>query len=92
MQFDDVALANVTGLTASVITSGSIVSFGVGGETVVQKAFYTPLLDYSSDPSNPTSTGKNLVWKDRDIIFRKVYSDNYCHYSASLLVEVTASY
>ncbi len=37
-QFDDTVISNITGLTASVITSGSIVTFGVGGEGIVNKA------------------------------------------------------
>ncbi len=37
-QFDDIVLQNVSGLTASTTTAGSIVSYGVGSEDVVQKA------------------------------------------------------
>jgi hypothetical protein len=37
-QFDDVALAQLSGVTASTIQSGSAVSFGIGAEDVVQKA------------------------------------------------------
>lgn len=37
-QFDDTVIAQVSGLTASVITSGSIVQFGLGQEGLVNKA------------------------------------------------------
>lgn len=37
-QFDDVVMTQLTGITASVITSGSIVQFSTGSEDVVQKA------------------------------------------------------
>jgi hypothetical protein len=37
-QFDDLVMAAISGLTASVITSGSIVSFGLGQEDIVEKA------------------------------------------------------
>jgi len=37
-QFDDVVISNLTGLTASVITSGSLVQFGLGQEGIVNKA------------------------------------------------------
>jgi hypothetical protein len=37
-QFDDVALEAVTGLTASVITSGSVVNYQVGQDDVIKKA------------------------------------------------------
>ena len=37
-QFDDVVINSLTGLTASVVTSGSIVQFGIGQEGIVNKA------------------------------------------------------
>lgn len=37
-QFDDVVLEQLSGLTASVITSGSIVSYAVGSEDLIQLA------------------------------------------------------
>ncbi len=37
-QFDDVVVTQLTGLTASVTTAGSVVSFGIGSESLVQKA------------------------------------------------------
>jgi len=37
-QFDDTVMALLTGLTASVVTSGSIVTFGMGQESIVSKA------------------------------------------------------
>jgi len=37
-QFDDVALEKLTGLTASVITSGSVVNFQIGQDDLVQLA------------------------------------------------------
>ena len=37
-QFDDSLIAQLTGLTASVVTSGSIVQFGMGQEGIVNKA------------------------------------------------------
>jgi hypothetical protein len=37
-QFDDAIMTQISGLTASIITSGSIVSFGIGQEDIVEKA------------------------------------------------------
>lgn len=37
-QFDDVVLENISGVTPSVITSGSIVQFALGAEDVIEKA------------------------------------------------------
>lgn len=37
-QFDDVVIQELSGVTPSVITSGSIVQFAIGGEDVIEKA------------------------------------------------------
>jgi hypothetical protein len=37
-QFDDVVVESLTGLTASIITAGSIVMYGLGSESIVTKA------------------------------------------------------
>lgn len=67
-QFDDVVLTQVSGLTASVITSGSIVQFAIGAEDVIQLAMLV-VVENKLD-------GKEWQFYNPDTYIKFVYGDN----------------
>lgn len=67
-QFDDVAMTQISGLTASVITAGSIVQFAVGSEDVIQRAMVLV--------SQDKLTGKEWQWYCPSGFIKFGYADN----------------
>jgi hypothetical protein len=57
---------------------------------VLGASFSTPLLDYSN-PAAPVPKGSNKLYWERDRVkFRRVLSDFYCHYTASIKLKFHA--
>lgn len=67
-QFDDVVLSAISGVTASVLTAGSIVQFPIGTEDVVQKALLL-VFDNKLD-------GKEWQFYNPNAYIKFTYADN----------------
>jgi hypothetical protein len=58
--------------------------------SLLRSAYYTPILDYTN-PSSPTPVWGNVMWPKAPIIFRRINSDNYSHYTCELTLEFQIS-
>ena|ERR1035441_6410961 len=50
---------------------------------LLKTCYFTPLYDYS-DPANPVALNTNLMWDRHRISFKRIASQEYCHYSCTL--------
>lgn len=56
---------------------------------LLRSAFYTPLYNYST-PSSPVAQRSNIMWGQKSVVFRRVASTNYTHYTCILPLDFTA--
>lgn len=51
--------------------------------TLLSSAFYTPMLDYTL-PTSPVTTTSNVMWDCRRVVFKRIISEQYTHYTCLL--------
>lgn len=56
---------------------------------LLSSAYYTPMFDYTV-PTSPVVVGSNIMW-DRDrVVFKRIISETYVHYSCTLQIKFHA--
>lgn len=59
--------------------------------TILRSAFYTTLMDYTTNPTSPVSKNTNLMWEHSSVKFSRVANEYYVHYTCILPVKFDAS-
>jgi hypothetical protein len=53
---------------------------------ILRASYFTPLLDYTV-PASPVPIGGTVSWARKDLKFKSIYNESYCHYSCTLQIQ-----